>query len=68
MLHNITICTTELRVTNSEISVFYLKLLLVLLRKLKDFKSYKKRLPITKKKFKITTRELEVLTLRYKCD
>ena len=68
MPHNTMICITELRVTNSEISVFYLKHLLVLLRKQKDFKSYKKRLLMLKKKFKTITRELEVLTLRYKCD
>lgn len=68
MPHNTMICTIELRVTNSETSVYYSKHLLALLRKQKDFKSYKKRLLILKKKFKTITRELEVLTLRYKCD
>lgn len=68
MQHNIMICTTELRVTNLEISVYYLKHLFQQLKKLKDLSNYKKKLQQLKMKYKTILEESEVLTLKQKCD
>lgn len=64
MQHNIMICTTELRVTNLEISVYYLKHLFQQLKKLKDLSNYKKKLQQLKLKYKTILEESEVLTLK----
>lgn len=64
MQHNIMICTTELRVTNLEISVYYLKHLFQQLKKLKDLSNYKKKLQQLKMKYKTILEESEVLTLK----
>lgn len=64
MQHNIMICTTELRVTNLEISVYYLKHLFQQLKKLKDLSNYKKKPQQLKLKYKTILEESEVLTLK----